>query len=49
LQKRRDHFDVIAFGIFDAGYGPNNFAPFEQAFRSWVDGGGPTPEETHSV
>ena len=30
--KRMDAFDVIAFGIFHAGYGPNNFAPFEAAF-----------------
>jgi len=30
--KRMDAFDVVAFGIFHAGYGPNNFAPFEAAF-----------------
>lgn len=32
VEKRKDKFDVVAFGIFHAGYGPNNFAPFEAAF-----------------
>ena len=32
LSKRADAFDVVAFAIFHAGYGPNNFAPFEAAF-----------------
>ena len=35
LESRAAQFDVIAFGIFHAGYGPNNFAPFEQAFKDW--------------
>ena len=34
LQTRRAHFDVICFAIFDAGYGPSNFEPFERAFAS---------------
>ena len=34
LEKRATHFDVIAFGIFHAGYGPNNYAPFEAAFEA---------------
>jgi hypothetical protein len=32
LQKRAEHFSVVAFGIFDAGYGPSNFEPFKQVF-----------------
>ena len=39
LEKRATHFDVIAFGIFHAGYGPNNYAPFEAAFEGWAGGG----------
>ena len=39
LEKRATHFDVIAFGIFHAGYGPNNYAPFEAAFEGWGGGG----------
>lgn len=35
LKKRHMHFDVVAFGIFNAGYGPNNFAPFEAQFENW--------------
>ena len=35
LKERKMHFDVVAFGIFNAGYGPNNFAPFEEEFKSW--------------
>ena len=35
LESRAAHFDVIAFGIFHAGYGPNNFAPFATAFADW--------------
>jgi hypothetical protein len=47
LQKRRGHFDVIAFGIWDCiRDGPNNFAPFDHAFRGWADRGGPPPEES---
>ena len=36
LQKRAEHFDVIAFGIFQAGYGPDNFLPFAKAFEDWT-------------
>ena len=31
--KRTGHFSVIAFAIFHAGYGPNNFVPFQEALR----------------
>ena len=32
LLQRRQHFRVIAFAIFHAGYGPNNYKPFQEAF-----------------
>lgn len=32
IMARAVHFDVIAFAIFSAGYGPDNFAPFAEAF-----------------
>ena len=35
LLPRAKDFDVVAFGIFHAGYGPDNFRPFEDAFRGW--------------
>jgi hypothetical protein len=35
LGKRAAHFDVVAFAIFHAGYGPNNFQPFQDAFKGW--------------
>ena len=25
----------VGFGIFHAGYGPDNFAPFARAFADW--------------
>ncbi len=28
IVDHRDHFEVIAFAIFDAGYGPDNYSPF---------------------
>jgi hypothetical protein len=31
IKQRTSHFDVIAFAIFHAGYGPNNFVPFQEA------------------
>mmetsp|Transcript_9431 Transcript_9431/g.13839 ORF Transcript_9431/g.13839 Transcript_9431/m.13839 type:complete len:347 (-) Transcript_9431:212-1252(-) len=34
LLKRAKDFDVIAFGIFHAGYGPDNFIPFAKAFSN---------------
>jgi hypothetical protein len=37
LNARVEHFDVVAFGIFHAGYGPNNLAPFVEAFASWAE------------
>ena len=37
LLKRATQFDVIAFAIFHAGYGPNNFMPFEKAFIGWPE------------
>jgi hypothetical protein len=33
IKHRTSHFDVIAFAIFHAGYGPNNFLPFQDALR----------------
>ena len=35
LTARAAHFDVVAFAIFHAGYGPNNFQPFADAFAGW--------------
>lgn len=35
LAARKEHFDVVAFAIFHAGYGPNNYAPFAKEFESW--------------
>lgn len=32
-----DAFDVLAFAVFHAGYGPNDFTPFAEAFRRGVD------------
>lgn len=29
LTANRIHFDVVAFAIFDAGYGPDNYRPFK--------------------
>lgn len=29
-----DYFDVIAFAIFNAGYGPDNYTPFAEQFNS---------------
>ena len=38
LSKRATRFDVIAFAIFNAGYGPNNFEPFRVVFEDWPEG-----------
>jgi nicotinic acid mononucleotide adenylyltransferase len=38
LLKRATQFDVIAFAIFDAGYGPDNFMPFTIVFGGWPAG-----------
>jgi len=35
LQEKYMHFDVVAFAIFNAGYGPDNFKPFESQFATW--------------
>ena len=35
LAKRADAFDVVAFAIFNAGYGPDNYTPFKEAFEDW--------------
>jgi hypothetical protein len=32
IAARRTHFSVIAFAVFDAGYGPDNFTPFAETF-----------------
>ena len=34
IAKRMGDFSVIAFAIFSAGYGPNNYTPFAEAFRA---------------
>ena len=33
IAKRTRDFSVIAFAVFSAGYGPNNYIPFAEAFR----------------
>jgi len=33
INERSEDFAVVAFAIFSAGYGPDNFAPFSRAFR----------------
>jgi len=33
LRARAEDFAVVAFAIFPAGYGPDNFTPFAEAFR----------------
>mmetsp|Transcript_20709 Transcript_20709/g.60231 ORF Transcript_20709/g.60231 Transcript_20709/m.60231 type:complete len:235 (-) Transcript_20709:288-992(-) len=35
IEKRSADFDVLAFAIFHAGYGPDNFTPFRDAFRDF--------------
>lgn len=45
LRSRAVDFDVVAFAIFNAGYGPDNLAPFEAAFDSWRDGVEKPPRE----
>ena len=37
LRKRATGFDVVAFAIFHAGYGPNNLMPFARAFEGWAE------------
>lgn len=32
IEKRTRDFSVIAFAVFSAGYGPNNYIPFAEAF-----------------
>jgi len=36
VQQRKTELDVVAFAVFHAGYGPNNFAHFEEAFRDFT-------------
>lgn len=36
IQRRSADFSVVAFAIFHAGYGPNNFVPFEESLRDLV-------------
>jgi len=45
IEKREGCFDCIAFGIFHAGYGPDNFSPFKEVFQQQQPNepsGGPT-------
>lgn len=34
IAARREHFDVVAFAIFSAGYGPDNYGPFAEVFAT---------------
>lgn len=34
IERRADDFNVIAFAIFDAGYGPDNYTPFALEFNA---------------
>ena len=34
LGRRKGHFSVIAFAIFAAGYGPDNYTPFAEVFSA---------------
>jgi hypothetical protein len=34
IERRSQRFSVIAFAIFNAGYGPDNFSPFKHAFET---------------
>ena len=36
IGRRSQQFSVVAFAIFDAGYGPDNFSPFKQGFDTAV-------------
>jgi len=40
IEKRATHFDVVAFAIFHAGYGPDNFTPFQRVFEGFNGGDG---------
>lgn len=33
IEKRRQDFNVVAFAIYRAGYGPDNLTPFQEVFR----------------
>jgi uncharacterized protein (TIGR02452 family) len=35
LDARREDFDLIAFAIFHAGYGPSNYEPFAARFKEF--------------
>lgn len=35
IERRAGYFRVIAFAVFDAGYGPRNFNPFNKAFHGF--------------
>lgn len=35
LTARAHQFDVVAFAVFHAGYGPDNYTPFAQVFADW--------------
>ena len=37
IKEYAKQFDVIAFGIVNAAYGPDNFTPFVKAFENWSD------------
>ncbi|MFZ5949459.1 MAG: poly(ADP-ribose) glycohydrolase domain-containing protein [Candidatus Rifleibacteriota bacterium] len=37
IASRQADFSIIAFAIFSAGYGPDNFTPFAAAFEQLID------------
>jgi hypothetical protein len=39
LQRRSQAFSVVAFAVYAAGYGPDNYTPFAQVFADLTTGG----------
>jgi hypothetical protein len=37
IAKRQNSFTVVVFGIYDAGYGPDNYTPFNKVFATKRD------------
>ena len=36
IERHGKHFDVIAFAVYHAGYGPNNFKAFNDALSNLI-------------
>jgi hypothetical protein len=50
LRTRDKDFDVVAFAIFNAGYGPDNFVPFKKEFAKWsIMGPEPAPNGSPEI